>query len=387
MIRMDKLVYLTYPVMAVILTIGATWYGKDTWNEEFMSLKQSKYIQGYMALSIMVHHIAQETCGSWHTYPLIPGLEVYVNVGYLFVAVFFMCSGFGLFKSYQSKADYFKGFFVKRVLPVIFEFYATGIIYLLARAVMKERMKGEQILYYIIGYVQPNEYSWYALVIPYFYLIFYLSFRFIKNDKYKILGVVTGTFIYTLIGTMTNHNNFLMRGEWWYNSVHLFWIGMLIAKYEKQLTDRIRKHYWCTFVIDFVLLIVVYLISRMLCGWGFYYGENNRQLSEATVVLHRWIVLVTEMLASLGFVILVLMLNMKLKLGNKLLALMGTITLEFYLMHGLFLEFFSYKFFDTVPSIVRITNVPLLIIVVFALTLPFALLLKKLTGIIFSRSR
>lgn len=383
---MDKLVYLTYPVMAVVLTIGATWYGKDKWNEEFFSLKQTKYIQGYIALSIMIHHIAQETCGSWHTYPLIPGLEMYVNVGYLFVAVFMMCSGYGLYRSYISKADYFAGFFKKRVLPIIFEFYVTGIIYLIARMIMKEHMKGEQIFYYITGYVQANEYAWYALVIPYFYLIFYLSFKFIKKDSGKIWGVVAGTFIYTLIGTMINHNNYLMRGEWWYNSVHLFWIGMIFARYENVIVTGIKAHYVRNFVINFIMLLVIYRISRMLCDWGFYYGENNRQLTFTIVVLRRWAVLFTEMLASLCFVIFVMMLNMKLKLGNRLLALMGTITLEFYLMHGLFLELFSYKFFDTVPSIVRITNVPLLIIVVFVLTIPSALLLKKISGIVTKRN-
>ena len=59
---------------------------------------------------------------------------------------------------------------------------------------------------------------------------------------------------------------------------------------------------------------------------------------------------------------------------------MGTITLEFYLIHGLFLEFFLYRFCDIVPSITRITNVALLIVVVFVLSVPSALGLKKLHG-------
>ena len=71
---------------------------------------------------------------------------------------------------------------------------------------------------------------------------------------------------------------------------------------------------------------------------------------------------------------------MKLKIGNRFLEFMGTITLEFYLIHGLFLELFAYRFCDIVPSITRIENVAVLIIVVFALSVPAAVGLKKLHG-------
>ena len=94
-----------------------------------------------------------------------------------------------------------------------------------------------------------------------------------------------------------------------------------------------------------------------------YYGEYDPRLSHLMVVRNRWICLAAEMLASAGFAFCALLLNMKLKIGNRVLEFMGTITLEFYLIHGLFLEFFSYQFCDVVPSITRIKNVALLIVV------------------------
>lgn len=88
-----------------------------------------------------------------------------------------------------------------------------------------------------------------------------------------------------------------------------------------------------------------------------------------------------QMLASFFFVGSVYVINMKLSVGNKLLGFMGGITLEFYLIHGFFLELFSYEFCEIVPSIVRITNVPFLIIVVLGLSIPSSLLLKKLINL------
>lgn len=377
---MDKLVYLTYPALLVLLAVGAKWYRKDQWNEEFMTLKQTKYLQGFITICIMLHHVGQETCADWQTYPLIPGLEFFVPIGYFFVAVFLMCSGFGLYKSYQSKPDYLNGFFRKRVLPLIVAFYTTGLLFFFARILMHEEMNGWSIFSYVSGLGLPNPYAWYVVALPYFYLCFYLSFRFLKKDWMKISGTVLGVLLYTLLGTWIDHNNYWMRGEWWYNSVHLFWIGMLFAHYEKQIVENIKKHYLVYLIVAVAVTYACFDLSLTAKNVYSYYGEYNPSLSHLMVVRNRWICLIAEMLASAGFVASVLLLNMKLRIGNRVLEFMGTITLEFYLIHGLFLEFFSYQFCDIVPSITRITNVALLIVVVFVLSVPSALGLKKLHG-------
>ena len=61
---------------------------------------------------------------------------------------------------------------------------------------------------------------------------------------------------------------------------------------------------------------------------------------------------------------------LKVRLGNRLLTLLGSVTLELYLMHGMFVEMFGYDFLEEVPSIRYIRNVPLYIVVVFACSIP-----------------
>lgn len=377
---MDKLVYLTYPALLILLAAGAKWYGKNQWNADFMSLKQTKYLQGFFAICIMLHHIGQETCAEWQKYPLIPGLEFFVPIGYFFVAFYLMCSGFGLFKSYRSKPDYLKGFFRKRILPLILAFYSTGLIFFFARVLMKQPMNGWDIFCNISGWGLPNPYAWYVVALPYFYLCFYLSFRFLKRDWMKISATILGVFLYTLLGTWIDHNNYWMRGEWWYNSVHLFWIGILFARFETQIVEHVKKNYLIYLIAAVAVTYVFFNLSLTAKNVYSYYGEYDPRLSHLMVVRNRWICLAAEMLASAGFAFCVLLLNMKMKIGNRVLEFMGTITLEFYLIHGLFLEFFSYQFCDVVPSITRIKNVALLIVVVLVPSLLLAVALKKLHG-------
>ena len=142
-----------------------------------------------------------------------------------------------------------------------------------------------------------------------------------------------------------------------------------------------KRHYKLYTILAWLGTGLFYIVSEF-CMAGFsYYGENNPSFSRLIIVGNRWICLCSQMVLCVCFVAAVLLLNMKLKLGNKLLGFMGGITLEFYLIHGLFLEFFSYKFCGIVPSITRIKNVALLIVIVFVLSIPASLGFKKLINV------
>ena len=111
--------YLFYFFLALTLFFGAKGVGRGNWNEEYTSLKQTKVLQGITALGIALHHMGQKTCGSWQPRPfIVHGLDIFVPVGYLFVGVFFFCSGMGLYRSLHSKKDYLKGFARRRIAPL-----------------------------------------------------------------------------------------------------------------------------------------------------------------------------------------------------------------------------------------------------------------------------
>lgn len=86
---MDKLIYLIYPILVVILFWGCKVYGKEKWNEGAFSISQMKVIQGFSALCIMLHHTGQKTCAPWHPPQyIVHGLDLFVPFGYYFVGIF-----------------------------------------------------------------------------------------------------------------------------------------------------------------------------------------------------------------------------------------------------------------------------------------------------------
>lgn len=377
---MDKLVYIYYPILLVILLWGAKVYGKKSWNEECFSLSQTKALQGFFAICILFHHLGQKTCAPW----LFPGfirhgLDIFVKIGYWFVGIFLFCSGYGLFKSFKTKPNYLKGFFRRRILPLIAIFYSTAFIFLGVRYFMGQQMSSEQIINFITGKQLCNPNAWFVIALPIFYLGFYFSFRFIKNEKLALFCTCLVVFLYTLIGTRTNHNDYWMRGEWWYNSAHFFILGLLFARHEKTVTEKVKRHYIVYVVLAIIAIPVLGYVTGYAQNTFSYYGEN---MHLDHIVLRRWVTLLSQMAVSCAFVFLVFMLGLKIKIGNKVLAFMGTITLEFYIIQGLFVELFGYSFLDLRPSLYYIKNVALFVLVVTVCSVPAALLLHQITKLI-----
>ena len=373
---MNTLVYLVYPLLALLLFWGAKPHGRGAWNEEAFSLSQMKALQGFSAICIMFHHIGQKTSASWIDEKYyIPGLGFFVPLGYYFVGFFLFCSGYGLYKSFTAKPNYLKGFGRKRILPIIIPFYTTGWIFLLVRFLMKEPLDGFKVFVYAVGLKLSNPNAWFVIALPFFYLAFYLAFRFCKKESTAIAWVLIFTLFYDLLGTLIDHNDWWMRGEWWYNSVHFFVIGLFFARHENGIVAHLKKHYLLYLVLTFVLMFVLYGLSDFAQGVFSYYGENWNAPDK---VFRRWMCLISQMLASGSFVFFMILLSLKIRFGNRALAFMGTITLEFYLIHGLFLELFAYNFAGVASSLYYLRNVPLLILIVLVPSVPAALLLQKL---------
>ena len=87
------------------------------WNNNYWDKNYTKAIQAICAIGIIFHHMAQKTCAPWlpDEY-IVHGLDIFLNAGYLFVGVFFFCSGYGLYKSVKANPDYLKGFIGKQRL-------------------------------------------------------------------------------------------------------------------------------------------------------------------------------------------------------------------------------------------------------------------------------
>lgn len=367
--------YLFYFFLAGLIFFGAQSAGRGKWNDDYTSLKQTKILQGIAALGVALHHLAQKSCAPWHAKKfIVHGLDPFVPMGYMLVGVFLFCSGLGLYKSFKSKPGYLKGFFRRRILPVVIAFYLSEIIYTAVRLAMGEQMSAVTVLWYLSGLHMANFNAWYVIVIPFFYLAFRAAFRFCKKEGTAIFFVFLFTIGYTVLGAFIDHqSDWWMRGEWWYNSIILFPLGLLFAKYEERITRVLKKGYWVFLLLFFAGFFLLFQQSEWLVNNRLgYYGEWGDPLK----VVHRLLSAGTQWIVAIFFVAVWFLLAMKIRFGNKVLAWLGAVTLDFYLMHGIFVELFGYDFLDMTKSIVYIKNVPLYVAAVLACAVPATILFR-----------
>lgn len=370
------MIYLVYPLLLFSLLWNCKISKKKDYNEEAFSLSQMKAIQGFAAICIMLHHCGQKTSASWIDKKYyVPGLGFFVPIGFILVSLFTFCSRYGLYKSFKNKEGYLENRFIrKRIVPIVVLSYAVSFIYLGVRFAIGEKIKGAKLLWYVTGLKLCNPYSWYVIVIPFFYLCFYFAFRYIKNEKVAVLAVLLFTIAYQILGASIDHNDWWMRGEWWYNSVHLFVVGIFFARHEEKILSHIKKHYVAYLILGIFMIPITYAFSEFAKGYFSYYGE----LFDASLkVLRRLMCLLGEILLSSSVVFTLFMIGLKIKIGNRFLNMMGRITLEFYLIHGLYSELFCYAFEGKMRSLYYIKNIALYILVVFVLGLSSALIIKR----------
>lgn len=331
------LLYGYYAVILVILVAGVKFAGIKGWNEQFMSLKESKAIQAICAILIIFHHMSQklEYCKE---------IQMFLDAGILFVAIFMFCSGYGLMKSLERKENYLDHFLKKRLVTVLVPFYLINTIFVIVGA-LNQSFAGlsggalvREVLLRLSGIKLGSGNEWFMVVITFLYIFFYVFFKHFKQlTAFVLMAIVI--LAYICAGLWIDHNTcqWWLQGEWWYNTILMFYVGLLFGKFEKQIIGCFKKVYYILLPVMIVISVIAFRFSVKVLYEKSYYGEYNPTLSRQEVILNRGMCLGTQTLAMVLFVTAVLLIMMKLHFDNPVLRFIGKISLEIYLIHDLFI--------------------------------------------------
>ena len=361
-----------------MLLYGSSVFGKGQWNDGFLSLSQSKALQGMCVLLIVFHHISQKIYVRQDLPQLIThSLDPFVNAGFLLTAVFFFFNGYGLYKSYTTKSGYLDHFLSKRLSAPLVAYYVTGLIFFALRLGLGEKIGKKLIILYLSGLVHCSPYSWYIVILILFYVVFYLVFKRAKDASSATVIFSVIVLAYMILGLFIPRNSYILRGEWWYNSVFMMPLGMFFAGSEDRIISHVKRNYGKYLAVHLVLVFPVFKLSELVIQR---FGYFNDSIPYGTMC--KAISLLSHMLCVYMFVALILLVSMKVKIGNRVLAFLGKYTLEIYLIHGILVEVFDHDFVGFAPSPIPVSSPFLYILCVIIATLPVSLLLKKVENLV-----
>ena len=300
------------------------------WQDKPLGLYNSKALLGFFAVLIVFHHLAQ-TIGAANASVFVM-LE---DFGVGLVGMFFFFSGYGMLRSLRTKPDYLKGFFKKRMPGILIPFYVCTMIFVIVALQTHMQMSAFRLLEYVSGFVLLNTHMWYIVEIALFYAVFYLLFRFIKDEKKALLGMGIFLLIFTACSLMLCHGIYWFQGEWWYNTSFVFLVGMLFAKYEAEIFTAFKKHYKAWVSVVAILFVGLNLCTKYMLKHHGYWTETAVNPG----YMDKLITLIPQLLMTISFVFLVVLILMKCKFDNVVLRFLGKISLELYLIHNLFLTY------------------------------------------------
>lgn len=292
--------YVVYVLYALISLIAVYKIGRQTSSKtDLISIPESNYIKGLATIGVLLAHLYFfiKDHGIQGTKILFP----FSFLGGMGVLLFFFVSGYGLFVGYANKKANIT-FWKKR----LFNMYIPSMVIELIYAVLISAVLGD----FNIGFIIKTTFigAWFVDVIMLEYVIFFVGLLISPDNKVKQLVInYLGSAIIAVVFIVLGLN------ERWFNGLFLFPIGMTVA-WKRDDIKRLFEKKW--------------ILS--LFGTGFVFGLTG--VVFAMFKGHIWADFVKTISgAALSLVIVVLMI--KVKLGNKICEWIGKRSLYFYLIH------------------------------------------------------
>ena len=302
-------------------------------------LSPHQVLEVFLALGIIFHHIS----------PLVKTGEEFSNFSYMgtyIVSIFFFLSAYGLYVQNESRENYLDNFLVKRLSKIIVPFFIISLIYMFYRFVNGQLI---DLNFFINLFKQGSTIiynGWFVDIIILMYIFFYLSFKFFQN---KFLSIVFNTIFiicYICLAIKLGYN------FWWYNSVLAFAIGLIWAKNQNKIDRFLEKYYFIAIILVTVLLFFSHKYNILL---KYIHLENSYSYALAANL--------DNIIFTIYFIIVFLK---KINFSNVYLNLIGRISFELYMIHGLVISMLAKIFVSSRVNDVLFTLFVLIISLILA---------------------
>ena len=332
----------------ILLLIGILIYLLPI-NNDYLGVKSTTGLKGFLALGIVLHHLSQ-----WVT----TGTEFF-NFRYLgpyIVSIFFFLSAYGLYIQNENKERYLNEFLTKRLARVVIPALFVSGIYIIYSIFNKQTLT---INYFFDLFVRGRTViynGWFVDVIILLYVFFYISFKSFKDRKIAIVCNFILIVAYIILAIILKYD------FWWYNSILPFVLGLIWAENKKYIDEILNEYYFIILVCITGLLFISHQYSFILKKLHLVNNYSYAIASNTDNVI---------------FTFFFILIARKIDFSNKYLLFLGKISFELYMIHGLVMSILG-KYFVTSRLNDVIFTTSVLIVSIFLAWL-INLIIKKIS--------
>lgn len=360
--KIENIILLIYPILLLFITFYKCKLSPiKTFSSDFWSRAQSKNLQAAASIGIILHHITQINT-HYANFSATNPITLFNNIGILFTSIFFFFSGYGLILNVYNKENYLNNFFWHRLPLILVPFYSINTIFVFINFFCYKRsLTNIEFIKCITGFSLLNGNSWFIIELVYLYIAFFIFFKLIKNKNIALILLILATITIIRISYVSGHSpegivDLWFKGEWWYNSTVTFILGLIFARFNKSITTFAKRFYKLLISVFLIIFPISFILEEHIrINYGYYNPImfNNKISGQLITFLF-------QSLLSTIFIILILLINMKISINNKLLNFIGTISIELYLIHELILE-----------NLIKINKINIVLLYFFVIILSF----------------
>ena len=282
-------------------------------NESYIGLESTTAIKGVFAIIILFNHTRQyldNPITNWEGQSYVYLFNNCIDIfGQLMVVMFLTYSGYGIMESFKRKKnDYLSGFVRKRVVKTLIHFDLAVLLFLILAIILGHEYTPKEYILSFIGWEAIGNSNWFIFDIIILYLIAFIGLKLVQKYHLNVKQFLWLIFIMCLAFLI-----FMFKAktglQWWYDTILSFPIGLLWSSY-KDIIDRIFKNQ-----INYVGVFLLVLIGF---GLSYYLGHNYKAFF--------------LLICAPIFSILIILITMRLKIGNKILYWLGINAFAIYIL-------------------------------------------------------
>ena len=300
---------LLFYIIILLLSLYGISFIKSGFNQDYISKEQCNAIKGIFILFVFTRHIWPYLSKFGYDFSA-PGDSLFINIdrwmGQLLVVAFLFYSGFGVMESIKSKGEpYIDNMPRKRILNTLLNFDVAVFVFIVIDLILGINLKLNTTLLAFTGWTSIGNSNWYIFIILVCYFCTWIGF---KLGKGWMAYFLLATAYIILFNTKSN--------PVWYNTIFSFAAGLFYSRFKSQIEPFVHQWYW---IVLPACILVFFSVHTQ--NFAFYGLKDN--------------------LTSILFALSIVVVSMKIKVGNKALIWCGTKLFPLYIYQRIPMIFLS----------------------------------------------
>lgn len=291
-----------FTIFILISIVGVSFKNIKNIDNEALTLERTTMINGFFVGVVLFSHFNSYVI----TNSSIDSVYYFIfKMGQLMVTTILFYSGYGIYESIKNKKNYINNFFKNRIVKLFVSVFLSLILYIILNIIIGEEYSIKTILLSPIGLTSIGNSNWFIFATFCMYFSVLISFKIFKKDNLSALLLCLILSFGYIILVMK-----FLSYSCWVNTILCFNAGMFFSYFKESILSFFKNNYH--YFLTFVLLVIIFALATI----------NNYNYFTYEII-------------SLSFVLIIVLISLKVKIGNKVLLWLGKNTFNIYILQRL----------------------------------------------------